>query len=194
MFADGPQVQPPQPTPKGEPVAPFIAAALPALIELVPKLGGLFGSGSKTAERNIKAAEVVAEIAKDAIGARNEQELIETIRSDPEAAQTVRRAIEASWFKVEQIGGGVEAARVADSLHTKERPFWIGAAFWVTMALLPMVYLALYAVLFREGFSDDIKAMVIGAIFGGVLTGAITAYWFGTSSGSQRKDDRLLQS
>ena len=35
-------------TPKEQPMAPFVAAVLPSLIDLVPKLGKLFSSGSDT--------------------------------------------------------------------------------------------------------------------------------------------------
>lgn len=54
--------------------------------------------------------------------------------------------------------------------------------FWVTMALLPMVYMALYAVMFLDGFSNDIRAMVLGAVFSGLLNGGIAAFWYGTSA------------
>ena len=70
---------------------------------------------------------------------------------------------------------------------------WMLPALWVTFALMPLVYIALYAVLFREGFSDDIRAMVLGAIFGGLLTGGFTAFWFGTSASSQQKTDMLAE-
>ena len=68
-------------TTKEPAMAPFIAAVLPALIDLVPKLGKLFSSGSDTADRNVKAAEIVVAAAKEAIGARNEQELLETLQA-----------------------------------------------------------------------------------------------------------------
>ncbi len=72
-------------TTEAKPMAPFIAAALPALIEAVPALIRSFGKGEVT-ERNAKAAEVVLGVAKEAIGAKNEQELVEKLEAEPDAA------------------------------------------------------------------------------------------------------------
>lgn len=188
--AEPPLVQLEQTEPE-KPMTPFIAAVLPSLIDLVPKLGTIFSSGSEKSERNIKAAQVVVDAAKSAIGAANEQELAEKLQADPLAAETVKRAIEAKWYEVAEVGGGVQAARVADERRQSGPGFWQSGAFWITAMLLPLVYMALYATLFREGASDEIKAMVLGAIFGGLLTGGITAFWFGTSASSQRKTDAL---
>lgn len=71
---------------KEAPVAPFIAAALPAIINAVPSLIRVFGD-SPTSERNAKAAELVVEAAKQATGARNEQEVVEILSTDPSAAK-----------------------------------------------------------------------------------------------------------
>ena len=55
-------------TPKEDkPMAPFIAAALPAVVEAVPALIRMFGKGEVT-ERNAKAAEMVVGVAKEALG------------------------------------------------------------------------------------------------------------------------------
>ena len=55
--------------------------ALPALLDLVPKLGALFSSGSAMSTRNLEAAQVVVDVAKQAIGARNEQQLKDNLGS-----------------------------------------------------------------------------------------------------------------
>ena len=65
-------------------------------------------------------------------------------------------------------------------------------ALWVTIMLLPLVYLVVSAVLFKDGFSDDVRAMTVAAVISGVL-GAITGYWMGTSFSSAKKDDRLSE-
>ncbi len=61
----------PAPPQKGKTMNPFLLAVLPTLLDLVPKLGKIFGSGSEVAERNVKAAEIIVNTAKEAIGARN---------------------------------------------------------------------------------------------------------------------------
>lgn len=177
-------------------MTPFIAAALPALIDLVPKLGGLFASGSETSQRNVAAAQIVVDAAKQAIGARNEQELLETIKTDPAAAQQVRQAIEASWYKIDEVGGGIQAARAANAQATQPgaAPAWRQPAFLVTLLLLPLVYLVTWQVLTGpvDAFSSEVKSMVVAAIISGVL-GALTGYWLGTSFSSQRKTELAAQ-
>jgi muramidase (phage lysozyme) len=178
-----------QAQPKETPIMPlpFLAAALPALIEAVPKLAKMFGSGSEVSERNIKAAELVVGIAKESIGARNEQELVETMKLDPGAAQTVRDAIEANWGRIDEIGGGIQAARQANVAQSNISPKR-NMALWVTVMLLPLVYMTVGSVIFTSGWTSETRAMVVAAVISGVL-GAITGYWLGTSFSSSKKDE-----
>lgn len=187
---------PPPDTPKepAMPIPAIVTALLPTIIESIPKLGKVFGSGSQVADRNIKAAEIVVETVKAATGAVNEQEAVERMRSDPTALRAAQQAVDARWFDIAEAGGGgIDGARRADAAYQapESRGFLHSPVFWVTVLLLPLVYVALYAVLFREGFSNDIKAMVIGAVFGGLLTGGIQSFFYGTSASSQRKTDML---
>lgn len=172
---------------KEAPMGPFVMPAISAVIELLPKLGAIFGSGSDVSNRNIKAVEMVIETAKEAIGARNEQELVEAIKDDPAAAASVKSAIEAKWFELTEVGGGIEAARKSNADMT-EKKSWLNPAMWVTAAILPLVYLVAYAVLMRDGWSDEIKMMVVTSILTGGF-GAITGYWMGTSASSARKTE-----
>jgi muramidase (phage lysozyme) len=174
------------------PMLPFVAAALPAVIQAVPELIRMFGHGSEVNERNAKAAEVAVSIAKEAIGAKNEQELMETLQADPQAAATVRQAVQEQWFKLEEVGGGIQAAREANLTVQGERGFLHNPATWVTAALLPLVYFVVIRVLAYDGFSDEIKIMVVTAVVSGLLSG-ISGYWLGTSASSKAKDDALLR-
>jgi putative chitinase len=181
------------PTPKEQtmPLPAFVAAALPSIIAAIPQLGKLFGSGSDVAERNVKAAELAVQIVQNAVGAKNAQDAAETIKADPAAQQVAAQAITEQWWQLtESGGGGIEGARKAD-VAAQSTGFWKSPAFWITVSLLPLVYGAAYAVLFLAGFSNDMKAMVLGAIFGGLLTGGIQSFWFGTSASSQRKTEIL---
>ena len=179
------------PTPKEQPMAPFIAAVLPSLIDLVPKLGRLFSSGSETSERNIQAAEIVVAAAKEAIGARNEQELLEVIKADPAAAAAVRSAIESQWFKLEEVGGGIAAAREANAVYLQPGApgFWHNPAFWVSLIFLGMPVLILVDMLFvhADSYDDTLRTQVITAVL--ALLGIVGAYWLGTSFSSQRKTE-----
>ena len=175
-------------TPKEQPMAPFIAAVLPSLIDLVPKLGNLFSSGSDVSERNIKAAEIVVSAAKEAIGARNEQELMETVKADPGAAQLVRQAIESNWFKLEEVGGGVQAARVADAQFSAgtAQP-WHSPSLWIALAMLPMVYAVVGSVVGWWGtpFSEDVRSAIANGVIG-VVMGGLMGYYFGQTTSRNR--------
>ncbi len=172
-------------------MTPFVAAVLPSLIDLVPSLGKLFSSGSETSERNIKAAEIVVSAAKEAIGARNEQELMETIKTDPEAAGAVRAAIEAQWFRLEEVGGGITAAREANAAYLQPNApgFWLNPAFWVSAGFLLMPLMILLDMLFvhPDVYNDTLRIQIVTAIL--ALLGVVGAYWLGTSFSSQRKSD-----
>jgi len=194
--ADVPQQQQPdhqtttaQTQPQEQPVTPFLAAVLPSLIDLVPKLGTVFASGSAVSERNIKAAQLIADAAKTAVGASNEQELAQRIATDPEAARKAKSAIEQSWYQLTEIGGGVEAARKYNA--TPDAPkFWLQPAFWVTLLLLPLVYGTAYQVLTTADFSAEVKSMVVATIISGIL-GSVAGYWLGSSFGSSKKTDLI---
>lgn len=182
------------PEPLEKPMTPFLFAVLPALIDLIPKLGGLFASGSETSQRNVKAAEIVVSAAKAAIGAKNEQELLESIQSDPAAAEAVRAAVEAVWYKIDEVGGGIQAARTANekSATVGSPGFWEQPAIWVTVFLLPLVYFVVYKVLTGEQFGSEVQSMVIAAVISGIL-GSITGFWLGTSFSSQKKTDLMTR-
>ncbi|MCX7902008.1 MAG: hypothetical protein N2483_06920 [Burkholderiaceae bacterium] len=169
---------------------PFIAAALPAVINAAPALIDLFKGKSEVAQRNAEAAKVVVDIAKTAVGAVNEQDLVQKLEQDPEAPKIVRRAIEDRWFEITEAGGGgIAGAREANK---DQPPPARNMALWVTAALLPLVYLTAGAVLFGPNFSDDMRSFVVGAVMTGTL-GAIVAFWLGSSWGSQRKDELRAQ-
>lgn len=184
---EAPDWTPPQ---KEDPMAPFVIPAVIELAKLIPKLGGMFG-GSEVAQRNVAAAGVVVNAVTAAVGAANAQEAVEKIAADPAAREAANKAVEGVWYQISEAGGGgIDGARKADAAQSDGKP-WQSPVLWVTVMLVPMVYIALYAVLFREGFSNDIKAMVLGAIFGCLLTGGIQAYFYGTSASSQRKTEMM---
>lgn len=191
---------PPEPTIVTPPTAkaplekamnPFVLSILPALIDLVPKLGKIFGSGSAVAERNIKAAEAVAQMAKEAVGARNEQELLDMIKADPDAAAAVKDSIEKGWFKLEEVGGGIEAARASAERYSMPGgpDFRRNPAFWISLIFLTMPIMILVDMLFLNAAVYDVslRTQIITAILG--LLSIVGAFWLGTNFTAQKKED-----
>lgn len=176
-------------------MAPFVFAAIPSLIQAAPSLIRLFGGGGEHTEKNAKAAEIAVEIAKTVTNQPTAEGAVAAIKAEPNLASSYAQAVESRWYQLvgEAGGGGIAGAREFATKTTPQNKPWMSQQLWVTVAILPLVYIALYAVLFRDGFSDDIRAMVIGAIFGGILTGAIGQFWFGTSAGSQKKTEMLAE-
>ena len=185
---------PPAPAPEPQPtetttmaLPAFVLAALPTLMRHVPELLRKFGDGTSVADRNMAAVQTAVEVAKSAVGARNEQELVAMLDEDPSAAKAVREAVVAAWGRIDEVGGGIAAAREANTASSVMDPRR-NLALWITLAILPLVYMVVSAVLWGDGWSQEIKAMVVASVVSGVL-GAVTGYWLGSSFGSARKDE-----
>lgn len=174
------------------PLPAFVAAALPALIDAIPRLGKLFGSGSEVADRNVKAAELAVQIAQDAIGATNAQDAAQRVQSDPAAAQAARAAIESRWLELTEAGGdGIAGARAADAAQ-QARPGSVfnSASFWVSLLLLPLVYLlvlSLIGVVGSATWSDDVRAGLAGSIVSAIIGGLVGYYYGQTASFNRAK-------
>lgn len=181
-------VEPTQP-PKAKPMLPIIAALLPSLIEAIPKLGALFGSGSEVATRNVKAAEVAFSIAKDALGATNEQQVVERLKADPVAVETVAKAIEDNWYTLTEAGGGgIDGARKADAaVIASGETVWKSPSFVMGCLLLPLVYLIVGNVtgLYGVEWAPEARAGIAGSLAGGIVMGLI-GYYFGQTTSRNR--------
>lgn len=190
-----PPVQPPRPDqepyvqPEATmPIPAIVAALLPTVIEAIPKLGSLFGSGSKVAERNVAAASTVLDIVQSATKSVNAQEAVERIKSDSVALSAATKAVEARWFDlVEGGGGGIDGARKADEAARAKGDLLQSPSFWVALALLPLAYLIVGAVvgLFGAPFSEDVRAAIANGVVGMVI-GALAGYYFGQTTSRNR--------
>lgn len=171
--------------PRSKPMAPVLAALLPSLISLIPELGKLFGSGSAVSERNMKAAEKVAEVVVAATQAPNLQGAVEAMQSDPGAVTRAREALAPMLELHEAGGGGIEGARDFNAtLHAV--PFWLMPAFWISALLLPLLYYTVHLVLTGDtSFSGELKAAIASSVVTGVL-GGIIGFWLGSSFTTSR--------
>lgn len=170
-------------------MAPFVAAALPSLIQLLPRLSSLFGSGSDVSNRNVKAAEMAATVIVDAIGARNVQEAVETLKADPAAVQQATKALESRWLELTEAGGdGIAGARKADLEYSKGK-LYQSPSFIIALVLLPLVYIFVFSLVGMMGsatWSDDVRAGLAGSIIGSII-GGLVGYYFGQTTSRNRE-------
>ena len=169
-------------------MAPIIAALLPALGELVPKLGALFAR-TPTAERNVAAATVALQAIKDATGATNEQDAIQRMQSDPAVAAVAAKAVEDVWWQItEGGGGGIEGARKADLAQQSSGDIRKSASFWIALLLLPMPYMLVASLIGLIGtatWSDDVRAGLAGSLISAVI-GGLVGYYYGQTTTRNR--------
>jgi putative chitinase len=181
-----PAAAPAAPAPKAPSImAPFIAAALPLIVEAIPRLGKLFGSGSAVAQRNVAAAETVVQIVQAATGTPNAQAAAEAVRTDPAARQAAVEAIEARWYELTEAGGGgIDGARKADAAAAGRGDMLHSPSFWVTLALLPLVYLVVGSVvgLWGAAWPSDVRAAIATAVVSLIVGGAAGYYWGQTTT------------
>ena len=171
------------------PIPAIVGALLPTLIDSIPKLGKLFGSGSAVAERNVAAATMAMEIAKQAVNATNEQEAVTKIAADPAAQKAAAQAIESHWFELaESGGGGIDGARKADAATVAAEgrwPFLRSPSFWMLVLSLPLVYIIVGSVVGlwgHTGWSDDVRASLATAVVSLIVGGSAGYFWGQTTS------------
>jgi hypothetical protein len=171
------------------PIIPVLTALLPTIVNAIPALGRLFGSGSEVSERNVQAAEIVGKIIVEATGSRNLQEATERIVTDPVARQQAAEAVNVHWFELAEAGGGgITGAREwNDASAAGDAPLWRMPAVVVTMMLMPLIYFVVYQVMTDITYTSEIRTMVVSLVVGTTL-GAIVGFFLGSSFGSQKKD------
>ena len=158
-----------QPVSEDRPMVPFVAAALPALVQAAPSLIRIFGETAQ-AEKNAKAAEVAVGSPKAVTEQKTAEGAVTALQADPELASTYAKAVSAHWYELagEAGGGGIAGARQADQAAMQQGKPWMSPALLVAVLILPLVYLVV-AVMFGEGWTNDIRAMVVSSIISLVL-------------------------
>ncbi len=171
------------------PIAPVVAALAPTFLELLPKLGAWFGSGSKTSERNMAVVGEAIKLAQTTVGAVNALDAVEKMQSDPAARAAVEKAVEANWYTLTEAGGGgIEGARKADAAAVaSNEPVWKSPSFVVACLLLPLVYLIVGNVsgLYGAEWASEARAGLSGSIAGGIIMGLI-GYYYGQTTTRNR--------
>jgi hypothetical protein len=169
----------------------FLLSVLPALLNAAPSLTAIFGKNTEKSAQQMKAIEAVVDVAKTALGAANEQELIEILEADPAATPIVKAAIEEKWFALTamvEIGGGIAAAQKADlAVMEKKTPLWFSPSFVIGVLLLPMAYAVAGTVagLWGEQFTGEVRAALAASIVSLIL-GGIVGYYYGTTTSANK--------
>ena len=160
------------------PIPLILTALLPSLIDAIPKLASIFKPGSPVAERNVKAAELVFDIAKTATESVNAQQAVEKITADPAIAAVVAKAVEDRWFELTEAGGGgIAGARKADvEFAASGAPVWRSPSFLFTLLMWPIMVGIVGAII---GLWGTLK--LNESLTGNLLTGIITAILFGSA-------------
>ena len=175
---------------------PFIAAALPALIQTAPALIRIFGN-SPQAEKNAQAAELVANIAKEATGETTVEGAVNAIQTDPEKAAAYREAVHQSMGEL--MGYMIQAHELDEKSRASavDRAVALGKAtggkwLWllglVALVVVGMTYWITRDVLFgMHEFGPDTKALLLGQV---VILGFTTvlAFLFGSNIQSRLRD------
>jgi muramidase (phage lysozyme) len=177
------------------PVIPaFIAAAIPALLEAAPALVRLFGSGSEVSERNAKAAEAVAEVAKAVTQADTIEGAVKAIQNDPARAAEFREAVHLNMTEWLGVLKDAAASDDASADRATERAIklagatggrWLYLLGGVAIAVVVASYAITAGVLFTSStFSDETKALLLGQV---VIFGFVTVLGFLFGSNIQNR-------
>ncbi len=176
-------------------MSPFLPIAFDAIASVVPQLIKDFGSGSEVAQRNARVVEKVVSAGKTALGAVNEQEVIERIQSDPAAAEAVRKAVADVYLDLKEVGGGIEAARKANEAYLQPgaAPFWLNPAILISVLLLAMPFMLLADVFYvhPQSYSGELRVQIVTGVL--LIISLVGGYWLGTSASSQRKTELQAQ-
>ena len=167
-------------------MGPFIAAAIPALMQFAPELVRLFGKGEQS-EKNAVLVEKVVEIAKAVTGEHTAEGAVRAIEESPDMAINFRQAVASGWFELTEVGGGIEAARSADLKAQAQGNPWRSPALLISGVLRALTWRVVEIVLADMSLPIDVKVVVITACVGSIAV--VGGFWLGSSASSQRKDD-----
>jgi glycerol uptake facilitator-like aquaporin len=174
-------------------MVPFLAAAIPILLEAAPNLIRIFGTGEQ-AEKNAKAAETVAALAKQVTNEVTIEGAATKIQTNPEYKDLFNNAIQENWYSLVEAGdGGIASARAANDMYLKpeSQSFLKSPAFWISNTMMSMVFMLLVDVFYvhPNTYDGNLKVQIVTALL--VIIGMVSSYWLGTSASSARKTELM---
>jgi hypothetical protein len=180
-------------------MAPFLAAAWPALVSAAPDLIRLLSNG-KRGEQNAIIAEKVGAVAMKVTSAVNEQEAAQKIAADPLYAKAFRAEVAENFDQwmgmVTRFHGMDEASRDKARTFAMEYSRHPVAGKLVFPELLSLLFVVVAAVGGGfvlvdpyDKFNTEMQTAVVMLMLIGGWNG-VKEFWFGSSMGSMRKDER----
>lgn len=182
---------------KSMPILALLSAFGPMLAQMIPAVAKLLNPNpSEVATRNLDAAQLVLDTVVKASGQPNVQGAVEAMQADPALTKSVAEAVvtEPSIMAVLEIGGGIKAARETDAVSTQAvKGFWHSPAFWISLVLLAMPFMLLADVFYVHptDYDGNLKTQIVTGVLAVIMV--VCGFWLGSSQGSQKKDDALIQ-
>ena len=195
---------PPKPSREARmPILALLAAFGPIIAQLIPQLATIM-KPTEVSTRNLGLAQIAIDTITKAAGATNVQQAVEKLQASPELVKTVTEAVvtEPTIMQVITLAADAkEAVERSIVMQNAEHGFWWNPLFWITVMLMPMMYLITLAVLVATnsgvdptgvsiagapwytlvGFDQSTRSglvnLIVGFIFGGVA-----GVWFGTTA------------
>lgn len=181
------------PQPQEKDMAPFLMAAIPALIQELPNFAKIF-QNKNVAERNVEAVSKAADIiVKSVPGAANLQDAVEKIQTDPDAKAVANEAVKMNTADIMDIierTSKIDEASVAAArkFYDHDEPV---AGKWRFVHILSIILILLggivaVAVIFHSNDATE-RAMALQTL---LLVGfaSVVYFWLGSSRSSQLKD------
>lgn len=175
-----------------KPVAPFLVAAIPALISALPEFAKIFNKPD-VAERNVEAAVKASEIIMQATGSTNVQEAVEKVQADPEIAATANDALRLNradlMDTLERLAKlDEQSVKDARQFSTGDKPV-IGNWHFVHILSLLLVLMggavAVGVVFTSQDVAERTMALQTLMLIG---FASVVSFWLGSSRSSQMKD------
>lgn len=193
LFLSGTNIpEPAFPQPQETDMAPFIAAAIPALVSALPEFAKIFAKDD-VSERNVEAVVKASEIIMQATGSTNVQQAVEKIESDPEikaAANEALRLNRAELMDLLERAWQADEKSVADArdFSRQDRPV---AGRWLFVHILSLLFVvlgggaAIFILVTSQEPTERVMALQTLLIVG---FASVAGFWLGSSRSSQVKD------
>lgn len=175
-------------------MAPLLAAAIPALAELIPDAVGWFAGDNAE-----KAADDLLDVATKVTGIGQKDKALEAIQSDPNTALEFKKAVMNDKYRFDEMylqdkanAREMQKAALKQEDKFSKRFLYYLASAW---SIFSMVYITAISFMTIPETSVRFVDTITGFLLGTIVSGIIQ-FFFGSSKGSKDKQssqDRMLE-